>query len=324
MGPTFTPTPTPTPPYFTATWGNTCEEAQAKCSGSPIPVYDFTRYISTGTTMCDMEWIVNNDLFNSGLITGSTFYTVQCGTVPQVLRQWHLYLPPGGGSFSAYQYGACSLCATPTPTPTPITPTFTPTPTPHSPTFTPTPTPTLFNDIVGYGSNDATVCTSPISSFSMTGNASTFCTSTIFTSSGWFSIASGTYYLSYGGNIQTVSHIVGTNTATVTGGGCSTCPTPTPTPTSIGPTITPTPTPSYDFYLADRYECLVPSGCSYVESNVPVAFPSGYSYIGSHYYQPIGPDGYVYKITSSSTYAVSIILSTTFHSSNCSTACSLS
>jgi hypothetical protein len=42
MGPTFTPTPTPTPPYFTATWGNTCEEAQAKCSSSPVPVYVFT------------------------------------------------------------------------------------------------------------------------------------------------------------------------------------------------------------------------------------------------------------------------------------------
>jgi hypothetical protein len=124
--PTPTKTPTPTPlPKFIATWGNTCTEALAKCSGGAIPVYEFTRTTSTGTTMCDMEWIVSDDLFNSGLITGSTFFTVQCGTNPQYLRQWALYLPPGGGSFSAYQYGSCDLCITPTPTPT-VTPTVTP------------------------------------------------------------------------------------------------------------------------------------------------------------------------------------------------------
>ena len=96
----------------------------------------------------------------------------------------------------------------------------------------------------------------------------------------------------------------------------------TPTPT---PTVTPTSgTTTYDYYLADQYECLTPSGCSFSTSNVPVAFPSGYSYIGTHYYQPIAPNGYVYKITSSSTYAVSIILDTSLHSSNCSIACGVS
>ena len=124
--PTPTKTPTPTPiPKFTATWGNTCAEALAKCGGGAIPVYEFTRTTGAGTTMCDMEWIVNDSLFNSGEITGSTFFTVQCGTNPQYLRQWHLYLPLNGGSFSAYQYGSCDLCITPTPTPT-ITPTITP------------------------------------------------------------------------------------------------------------------------------------------------------------------------------------------------------
>ena len=104
-------------------------------------------------------------------------------------------------------------------------PNVTPTPTVTStPTVTPTATSTLFYNIVGYSSNDATVCTSPVSSFSMNGNGTTFCNSTTFTSSGWYSIASGNYYLSYGGNIQTISHTIYTNTATVTGGGCSTCP----------------------------------------------------------------------------------------------------
>jgi hypothetical protein len=138
--PTPSPTPSPTPiPSFVATWGNTCEEALAKCAGPAIPVYTFTRTTSTGTTMCDMEWMANDDLFNSGEITGSTFWTVQCFAEPQVLRQWHLYLPGGGGSFSAYEFGDCGFCSTPTPTPTP---TATPTPTGVPPTDTPTPTPT--------------------------------------------------------------------------------------------------------------------------------------------------------------------------------------
>ena len=301
-GPTPTPTPTSTPvPYFTATWGNTCEEAQAKCSGGAIPVYDFTRYSGTGTTMCDMEWIVNDTLFNSGEITGSTFFTVQCGAVPQVLREWHMYLPPLGGSFRAYQYGACALCpgATPTPTPTPtatsVGPTSTPTPTPTSvpPTSTPTPTPTstTFYDIVGYSSNDATVCTSPISSFSMSGNGTTFCNSTTFTSSGWYTIPSGSYYLSYGGNTRNVTHTTLTNIATTTDGGCAACPAaPTPTPT---PTPTPAP-PSFYYYTLTRYTCI---GCGGAATGY--VGRSSTTLTTNYYYCPVDDPAHTYKVTSS-------------------------
>ena len=91
-------------------------------------------------------------------------------------------------------------------------------------TTTTTTTSGSFSNTVGYSSNDATVCSTPVSSFTMTGNASTFCTSTVFTGAGWASIASGTYYIAYGGQIQTVSHTLYSTTATVTGGGCTACP----------------------------------------------------------------------------------------------------
>ena len=89
----------------------------------------------------------------------------------------------------------------------------------------------------------------------MGGNGTTFCNSTSFNSSGFFSLASGLYYLAFGGQIQTVSVTNGSVTATVTGGGCTTCLTPTATPTlTATPTQTPTPTPTPGplYYLVDR------------------------------------------------------------------------
>ena len=224
--PTATPTitPTPLPPSFIATWGNTCEEAQAKCIGPAIPVYTFTRTVSTGTTMCDMEWMANEDLFNSGLITGSTFYTVQCGTVPQVLRQWHLYLPPGGGSFSAYQFGSCSLCATPTPTPT-----ATATPTP-----TPTATPLPVSMVVYSGTTLGIACasTTPITVWyfgSLGIGTDLYTTSGVTTAvqtPGYYKFDNATVYLVGLPSVQDgrITDIVA-------------CPTPTPTPTPIPSTF---------------------------------------------------------------------------------------
>ena len=95
--------------------------------------------------------------------------------------------------------------------------------------------------------------------------------------------------------------------------------TPSITPT---PTPTPTPSPAYDFYLADEYACNFP-GCTLQNTNVPVAFPSGFSYIGTHYYSDIGHTGFVYKITSPSSYAVSVILDTAGSNTNCSLACTV-
>jgi len=74
----------------------------------------------------------------------------------------------------------------------------------------------------------------------MSGNGSNFCNSTTFTSSGWYSVATGNYFVEYLGNSQNVSHTFQTNTAIMYGGGCGPCPGPTP---SVTVTVTPSPTP---------------------------------------------------------------------------------
>ena len=83
-------------------------------------------------------------------------------------------------------------------------------------------------------------------------------------------------------------------------------------------TYTPPPTPTYDFYYATQYNC---PGCSFNASNVLVAFPTGTSYISTHYYSAL--DGYVYKITSDASEGTAVLLDPTLHNSNCTTICSL-
>jgi hypothetical protein len=229
--PTPSPTPSPTPiPSFVATWGNTCEEALAKCAGPAIPVYTFTRTISTGTTMCDMEWIVNDDLFNSGLITGSTFWTVQCFAEPQVLRQWHLYLPGGGGSFSAYEFGDCGFCPTPTPTPTATT---TPTPTPTAtPTPTPTPSPVSITLYSGTTLNNACASTTALTVWYV---GSLGIGTDLYTTSGLTTAVEFGYY-EFDSSTVYVVDIPSANDGRITA--IVACPTPTPTPTPIPTTFT--------------------------------------------------------------------------------------
>jgi len=323
--PTNTPTPTPTstplPPYFTATWGNTCEEAAAKCSGGAIPVYDFTRTIGTGTTMCDMEWMKNDDLFNSGLITGSTFFTVQCGTSPQYLREWHLYLPPGGGSFSAYQYGVCSLCPTPTPTPTATgtptpTPTATGTPTP-TPTATPTATPIPINEIVMYsGTSVSAACSNTTGlTYYYTGSFGTG--TTLYTDITLIDVAPGTLaaprYYRYT-TVYKINDSEGTLTSPVA------CPTPTPTPTVTNtptptgtptPTSTVTPTPTIDpnfYYLAERYDCQLDGSCLYIEDLV-IANNVALSIAPTQRYRLDPTSGYILRVMSA-TYAQIALITT--------------
>ena len=98
-------------------------------------------------------------------------------------------------------------------------------------------------------------------------------------------------------------------------------PTTTTTTTSTTSTTTTAYVPvTYDYYLANEYTC---PGCSLSQVDVLVAFPSGFSYIGSHYYNDVSYDGYVYKITSSATEGVSIILDTAGSNVNCTFACTL-
>ena len=137
---------------------------------------------------------------------------------------------------------------TPTPTSTPVPPTSTPDPTP-TPTSTPTPTATepLFSNIVDWGINAYDACNNIAGSMGVGGNGTTFCNSTIFTSSVFYTMATGNYVIAFSGNTVNIHVTNGNQNATMYGGGCTACiiaPTPTATPTStpVPPTATPTPT----------------------------------------------------------------------------------
>ena len=81
-----------------------------------------------------------------------------------------------------------------------------------------------------------------------------------------------------------------------------------------------TPPGDYDYYLADEYMCDFP-GCTLTQTNMLVAFPVGFSYIGSHYYSDLYHTGFVYKITSSTTIGVAVLLDTIGSNATCNLAC---
>jgi hypothetical protein len=102
---------------------------------------------------------------------------------------------------------------------------------------------------------------------------------------------------------------------------------PTPTSTTILATPTSTPTPSstptnFDYYYADEYGCNYP-GCSYVASNVVVAFPTGSSVNVGTFYSELYPSGYVYQITGSAPSGPGLILTTVGASKNCNFVCTV-
>jgi hypothetical protein len=235
---------------------------------------------------------------------------------------------------------ACGNTTTTTTTTTEAPTTTTTTTTTAAPTTTTTTT-TLapFYEIVDYGTNATDACYSPISSFPMTGNGTTFCTSTTFTSTGWYSIPTGTYVVAYGGNTMDVSHTIFTNTAGVTGGGCTACPgttttttaaptttttttttaAPTTTTTTAAPTTTTTTADPYDYYLAEEWSC---DGCTFSIGEVPVAFPAGTSIVtANRYYKPVAFTGQIYKNFTSASPGASLIMTTTGNSTNCNTIC---
>ena len=100
-------------------------------------------------------------------------------------------------------------------------------------TSTTTTTTTLFAQTVNYASNATDACLNPTGTQNVTGNSTDFCTCTIFNSAGFVTLPDGNYVLAYSGNTININ-ISGfpTTTATVTGGGCTTCPLSTSTTTT--------------------------------------------------------------------------------------------
>jgi hypothetical protein len=112
-----------------------------------------------------------------------------------------------------------------------------------------------------------------------------------------------------------------TTTTTTTSTTTSTTTVP-PTTTTTTSTTTSTTTVSYDYYLADRYLCLSPGPpyCSVDTPNIIVGLPAGTSPNYGNFYKPITPNGYTYKLLSSTT-GTGLILST-FNFAACEAACS--
>lgn len=179
------------------------------------------------------------------------------------------------GTATYSQVGNCKTQSCPPPTTTTTTA-----------ASTTTTTSGTFYDIVCYGSDANDACYNSISCFSMAGNGTTFCNSTTFTSTGWYSVPTGNYVVSYLGNSLNVSHTQFTNTATVYGGGCQACPATTTT------TTTTTAAPTYYYYDIYQYNCFP---CSL--NTTGLIGRSSTAKINGYYYN-IG-DGYVYLVNSS-------------------------
>ena len=178
---------------------------------------------------------------------------------------------PNGGRYVFILSGTVSTmvllgnnCTTTTTTTTAAPTTTTTTAAPTTTTTTQAP----FYDIVNYDTDTTTACYGAAYAFSMTGNGTTFCNSTSFSSSGWYSVPTGNYVLQYLGQTLNVSHVSGQNYASVYGGGCQTCPAttttttaaptttttttvaPTTTTTTVAPTTTTTTEPPASYYNA--------------------------------------------------------------------------
>jgi hypothetical protein len=262
---TQTPTVTPTPTSYAIFngYGSSIDANGACIDGQGYGSSAWTIINSRtggGTTLCDgSATIINNAWFLASGVQSGPIWVASNGNV----REFGVILlstGPFAGNFAGIYTGSCVTC----------TSLVTPTPTP---TLTPTPTHSSFYDIVFYDNTADNVCNNSSYGFSMSGNDTTFCNSTIFTSGGWISVPTGNYFLGYGGNTRNVTHTIGTNYATTYDAGCAACPvTPTPTPThtqtftptlTTTPTSTPTPTTTpiitYNYYSITKYNC---PGCT--------------------------------------------------------------
>jgi hypothetical protein len=155
-----------------------------------LPTYAY----SGGTTLCDCTSL---NAANATSIPAGTYY-VSDGIDSRE------FTSTGGGSTLLTASGSCFSCSGPIPT-----------------TTTTTTTAANFSNTIGFGGAPEDACL-PTATGSVTGNASTFCTSTTFTGAIFAAAATGTWYVSFGGQVVSVSVINGNSLATVTSA-CSSC-----------------------------------------------------------------------------------------------------
>ena len=252
--------------------------------GTPGP---FSLYSCTGDTCSGTPFVT--EVLLSSLQTGYTSSSVPNGTTDVKIVSTGLSC-----SFEKTISISGIPISTPTPTPTPLGSTNTPTP-------TPTPTSSYFSGNVRINIAYEDACS--IGSYlPATGNQLTFCESTTFTSSNFYPLGSGNYYLSDGNGYIQVNHVNGTNTVEKTsGGGCTYCPgapTHTPTPT---PTATPTPYYQVDILLGVPGQCSDTASACYAFNELNTTpnhtiFTTTGNLVdgGTAYMDGLGPDGEIF------------------------------
>ena len=136
-----------------------------------------------------------------------------------------------------------STTSTTTAAPTTSTTTSTTTEAPTTSTTTSTTTAANFSDTIGFGGAPEDAC-GFLASGSVTGDNPDFCSCTTFTGAIFSAAATGTWYVSFGGNVVSVSVINGNPVATVTSACtlCSSITSTTTTTTTEAPTTTTTST----------------------------------------------------------------------------------
>jgi hypothetical protein len=113
-----------------------------------------------------------------------------------------------------------------------------------------------------------------------------------------------------------------TEPTTTTTSTTTTTTTAPPTTTTTSTTTSTTTTPD-NFYLAERYQCASPGpGCTgpVSGSNVTVVLSNGAASTLNYFHNPVTPDGYVYKLISTTTGPASVILKTQGYAA-CNDAC---
>jgi hypothetical protein len=219
---TSTTTTTTTIPTTSTTTTSTTQPITTSTTSTTTSVIGtYTYYVAT---RCDDSLLQQNFRTTGSYSVGTSLrYNGYC---------WEVQAVQGASGVDADSaYIDCTACNAANPTTTSTTTTTT----------------TLFAQTVTYAVSQVDACLNPTGSQNVTGNSTSFCTSTVFNSAGFITLPNGNYVLAYNGDTLNVN-IAGapSTTATVYSGGCGVCPLSTTT------TTTSTTQPTYTYYVAQR------------------------------------------------------------------------
>ncbi len=215
---TSTTTSTTTSAFVTFTLAYSNVDGATACSN--YPTIDTTLYYATAGSILQNGTIIYTD---TALTTPAPngFYS-------NGVNYWNT----GAGAGNLQNQTSCGGSSTTTTTSTTTAPPTT--------TSTTTSTTTTLSFLIGFGGAYEDAC-GFLASATVTGDNPDFCSCTTFTGSIFSAAATGTWYVSFGGQYVSVSVINGNPVATVTSS-CSSCTPPTTTTTTTTTTVAPTTT----------------------------------------------------------------------------------